>query len=146
MQVRALPTDLRPIAVRLDPGEELFPALERIATDHGIVGGFVPLGIGSLREATLGYFDGEQYVKRTFPEPLELVSLSGSIARSEGRPSFHLHATLGDRQLGTFGGHLFGGTVEILAEVLLLSTSIDFGRDPRGPLLKVLNLDPHPRP
>ncbi len=142
MEVREFEGTPRSIAVRLDPGEEVLPALESIAEKHDVRAGFVTVGIGSLRDTTLGYFDGERYLKRELKEPHELLGLSGSIARWEGRPHIHLHATLSDRACQSVGGHFHGGTVEILAEILVQAFRGEFGRVPHGELLKVLTLHP----
>lgn len=142
MEVLGLPGAGRAIAVRLDPGEEVLSSLTRIALEKDVVGGFVTVGIGSLRDTTLGFYDGKAYLKRTFQGPHELVSMTGSIARFEGAPHIHLHATLSDEQCRAFGGHFHAGTVEVLAEVLIQSLPAPFGRSPRGEVLKVLALRP----
>lgn len=143
VQVRSWPGTMEWYALRLDPGESLFETLETFAADRGLASGFVAGGLGSLRGSTLGFFNGERYLKRTFPEALELVSLTGSLARVDGKPHFHLHATLGDEQHAARAGHLHGATVAILAEILFLAgTGMAFGRNPQGPQLRVLDLWP----
>jgi predicted DNA-binding protein with PD1-like motif len=143
MQVRAWPGTREWFALRLEPGEPLFPTLEGFAEDQGLASGFVTAGLGSLRGSTLGFFDGKRYRKRTFPGALELVSLTGSLARVDGRPHFHLHATLGDEAHRARGGHLHEATVAVLAEVLFLAgRGMAFGRNPQGPQLRVLDLWP----
>ncbi len=130
-------------ALRMEPGESLFPTLETFAAERDLASGFVAGGLGSLRGSILGFFNGERYVQQTFPEALELVSLTGSLARVEGRPHWHLHATLGDAQHLARAGHLPWATIAVLAEILFLAgPGMAFGRNPQGPQLKVLDLWP----
>ena len=129
-------------AVRLDPGEDVLGRLAEILERQDIRGGFVTVGIGSLRDTTLGFFDQERYVQRTFREPHELLSMTGSIARYEGKPHIHLHAALGDPEYRVVGGHFHGGTVEVLVELMVQVVPEGFGRVPRGNVLKVLSLHP----
>ena len=143
MQTRPWPGTRQWYALKLEPGEPLFPTLETFAKERDLSSGFVVAGLGSLRGSVLGFFNGERYVKRTFPGSLEVVSLTGSLARVEGRPHFHLHATLGDERHGARAGHLHEATVALLAEVLFLTgPGMAFGRNPQGPQLKVLDLWP----
>ena len=108
------------IVVRLYDGEELLPALEQIAGSYGIQSGIVLTGIGMLREFTLGYYDGEEYKKTEFASPHELVTLQGSFAKCQGEMIVHAHGTLGGSDLNTVSGHIFGGTVNGLAEITIL--------------------------
>ena len=102
------------------------------------------MGIGQLRTATLGYWNGQEYETKEIAEPAELISLAGSIAEDEGRPSVHLHAALGLRSHATVSGHVLRGTVGLLAEVLLESfPSKAFSRPLDETLgLRTLRLEP----
>jgi predicted DNA-binding protein with PD1-like motif len=59
------------------------------------------------------------YEKKQLPGPLELVSLSGFILKSETWP-FHLHAVFGDNTLSAYAGHLFDAEIVTFIEMTLL--------------------------
>ncbi len=134
--------------LRLETGEELLDALGAFARRTGIRAAAVPMGIGQLRGASLGFWNGRSYEEKRIDDPVELVALSGSIAESEGTPSVHLHAALGTADHSTVSGHVLGGTVGLLAEILVESfPSVAFARpmDERVGL-KTLQLGPSIRP
>lgn len=130
--------------LRLETGEDLLGTLAEFAHRNEIRSAAVPLGIGQLRTATLGYWNGQEYEPREVEGATELVSLSGSIAEAEGRPSIHLHASLGTRSFSTISGHVLRGTVGVLAEVYVESfPGHPFGRPLDESLgLRTLDLDP----
>lgn len=105
----------------LDVGDEIVSSLKRIAVSERI--GLASIqGIGAVRDAVLAYLDLDQklYLKRQFgPESMELVSLLGNMARLEGEPVVHCHAVLGDRELRTFGGHLFEAAASVTVEIFM---------------------------
>lgn len=108
------------IAVRLEIGEDVHPALLAACAKHGIEAAFVNSGIGMLKDPELGFFAGEgQYVKRSFAGNHELLNLSGNISLRDGALMAHLHAMLADEEFGVFGGHLFGALVGMTLEVQL---------------------------
>jgi predicted DNA-binding protein with PD1-like motif len=78
-------------------------------------------GIGMLRNTTIGYFDGESYVKEQIKDPVELVSLQGNIGRVENSDKIacHLHVAVADKNHQIKGGHLFDGEVIVVNEILL---------------------------
>ncbi len=132
--------------LRVEDGDDLFPALSDFARTHGVRAGAVLSGIGMVRSATLGYWNGQEYEPAELTEPHELVALHGSVAESDGAPSLHLHAGLADRRHRLLGGHLLRATIGILAEVAVEEfPGKVFGR----PLdesfgLRRLDLDPGP--
>ena len=130
--------------LRMNPGEELLETLGRFADAHKIRAAAVAMGIGTLRSATLGYWNGQEYEKLQVDEPTELVALGGSIAFAEGRPSVHLHAALGKRDHATVSGHVHSGTVNLLAEILVETFPEHvFGRPlDESAGLRILDLEP----
>ena len=80
--------------VRLDDGEDLLGSLTEFARREDLRAAAILSGIGMIRRATLGYWDGSQYRPQELTVPHEVVGLHGSIARSEGAPSIHLHICL----------------------------------------------------
>lgn len=104
--------------LRLDQGQDLFATLGDFARQHQIRAAAVVSGIGMLRDATIGYWNGSEYVRKDLAEPHELVGLHGSIAEADG-PSVHLHAALAAPSHQLEGGHLMRGTVWVLNEILI---------------------------
>jgi uncharacterized protein len=142
METRAFPTPSGHVAVRLDPGEDLFGSLEKVAIEHDIRAGFVVSALGALEDAELGYFDGKEYQRKVLKGAHEVAGMPGSIARLDGKPHFHLHAVLGDPSHHAHAGHLHSARAGFLLEVLLEVLPGEFDRTPRGPLLKILRLYP----
>lgn len=107
--------------IALDAGDEIISSLKRIAESERI--GLASIqGIGAVRDAVLGYLDldQKQYLKRQFgSESMELVSLLGNMARLEGEPVVHCHVVLADREMRSFGGHLFEATATVTVEIFM---------------------------
>lgn len=107
--------------IALDAGDEIISSLKRIAESERI--GLASIqGIGAVRDAVLGYLDldQKQYLKRQFgSDSMELVSLLGNMARLEGEPVVHCHIVLADREMRSFGGHLFEATATVTVEIFM---------------------------
>ena len=129
--------------LRLDQGQDLFATLSSFAREHGIHAGVVVSGIGMLKDASIGYWNGSEYVRMDLAEPHELVGLHGSIAEADG-PSIHLHAALAAPNHQIVGGHLIRGTVWVLNELFLETfPERTFGRPIDETLgLRKLDLEP----
>ncbi|HEY82471.1 MAG TPA: DNA-binding protein [Dehalococcoidia bacterium] len=107
----------RVIAFRLGPGLNLLKSLEEIARRENIGSGVILSGAGSLRQVTLR---NVRLFPDKFPvmdrnriytpkkEPLELLSLSGNIARKGDEVYIHCHITVssGLDDGRAYGGHL----------------------------------------
>ena len=106
------------LIVKLEDGEDVHSSLIEVCEEHGFRMGWIHSGIGILREFTLGYYTREGYLKRFFEDPYELLSLTGSVTLDAKIP-IHLHASLASREYEVVGGHLFGGTVTNLNEILI---------------------------
>ncbi|MCI4350098.1 MAG: DUF296 domain-containing protein [Thermoplasmata archaeon] len=132
--------------VRLAEGEDLHTQLGALADTAGIRAGAVVMGIGMLGSASIGFWNGREYATRELATPHELLSLGGSIAVADGRPSVHLHASLGTPTHAVVGGHLVWGRVGILAEILVTGfPGRTFGRPMVESLgLRALDLEPGP--
>jgi uncharacterized protein len=130
--------------LRMNPGEELLETIGGFADAHRIRAAAVAMGIGTLRTATLGYWNGKEYEKRLINEPTELVALGGTIAVADGRASVHLHAALGTHDHSTLAGHVHAATVNILAEILIETFPEHvFGRPlDESAGLRILDLEP----
>lgn len=107
------------VIIKLDDGEDLFKTLAEVIDKHEIDTGLVLSGIGMLRDFEIGFYNGTEYLKERFADPMELLSMHGSIASSvESR--IHIHVGLANNEHKVFGGHLFSAKVCMLNEILLL--------------------------
>jgi uncharacterized protein len=109
---------MRVHAFRLVPGTDLKGALERLVREHGWPAAFVLTGVGSLSHARLRMpgDPGEADVIRSWREPMEILSLTGTLS-PEG---LHLHLSLSRRDGSCVGGHLVAGCeVRTTAELVI---------------------------
>jgi predicted DNA-binding protein with PD1-like motif len=109
---------MRVHALRLAPGSDLKAELERLTRERAIAAGFVLTAVGSLSRARLRMptGPGEPDLFRTWEEPLELVSLAGTLSPD----GLHLHAVLSRADGACGGGHLVVGCeVRTTAELVI---------------------------
>ncbi|MCI4336038.1 MAG: DNA-binding protein [Thermoplasmata archaeon] len=134
--------------LRLDEGQDLFATLAAFATEESIRAGVVVSGIGMLRRATLGYWNGREYSPMELKVPHELVALHGSIAVVDGAPSIHLHASVSGPEHQTVSGHVMQATIGILGEIYVETfPNRTFGRPMNESVgLRGLDLEPGPQP
>jgi len=106
--------------IRFHRGEEVFSGLVAFARAAGITAAWVN-GLGALSAAELGYWDAEEqkYLRLPVEEEVEAAAIVGNLARFEGEPIPHLHATLTRRDFSAIGGHLFRGVAGATVEVYL---------------------------
>lgn len=103
------------LVVRLRDGEELVSCL----ADLGVGSGFILSGVGMLRDVELGYWNGKSYEVERIAEPVELLSLSGNLARRDAKLIVHVHAAVARRGGQALGGHVIRATVTNTAEVFV---------------------------
>jgi len=100
------------IAVRLHDGDKFMESLKAVAKDCG-VNSAVLHGIGLFKNVELGYFNGHEYVTKSFYQQLmEVISLEGNISMAENGAEvvIHAHCVLGLPDYSLIGGHLMDGT------------------------------------
>jgi uncharacterized protein len=113
------------IVARLDYGADLMDAIAELAQRHGVgVGEF--RAIGALQRGRLSSYDQltpdpghRTYAAIELEEPLEIVSLIGTVSLRQGEPSVHAHACLADAEGRCFGGHLEHGCAVFACELVL---------------------------
>ena len=133
------------LVLRLESGEDLISSLTRACEEESINAGFITAGVGMLTEARIGYYTGERYDQKTVKGPHELISMTGSIARAEGKPHLHIHVALANSTHNVVGGHLFSATVHVVNEILITTfPGREFHRLQFDQMLKVLDLMPGP--
>ena len=131
-------------AFRLTPGADLKAALERLTEEHAIAAGCILTCVGGLSRARLrmpGGF-GEAEVFLTFDEPMEIVSLAGTLSPD----GLHVHISLSRRDGGCIGGHLVQGClVNTTAELVIAELSHLEFRRPLDPATGYGELSVQPR-
>lgn len=106
----------------LREGDNVIASIENLVKEQQIPSGNFS-GIGFAGEVTFGFFDfsGKKFDPKTFNK-VEMGSLTGSIAWSEGKPSLHIHGVATDDKFQAYGGHILAlkvgtGSMEIYVTV-----------------------------
>jgi predicted DNA-binding protein with PD1-like motif len=110
----------RTYALILETGEEAVQTLTGFARQQRLHATQLS-AIGAFSRVTLGYYDlaKKDYVKIEIGEQVELVSLLGDFAMTEGEPRLHAHVVVAKRDGTAHGGHLLQATVRPTLEVIL---------------------------
>lgn len=113
----------RTYALIFDIGDEPMSVLQRFCEEHEVTAARFT-AIGAFRSAVLGYFNWErkEYDRIPVDEQVEVLSLIGDVALSDGKPKIHAHAVLGRHDGSTRGGHLLEAQVRPTLEVLLIES------------------------
>ncbi|MCW4026225.1 MAG: DUF296 domain-containing protein [Candidatus Bathyarchaeota archaeon] len=107
------------VIVKLDDGEDVFESLNAVVKKHSIDSAVILSGIGMLAELEIGFYNGEEYIKERYSDPMELLSMHGSIT-GESENKIHIHVGLANSEHNVVGGHLFSAKVRMLNEIVLL--------------------------
>ena len=130
-------------AVVLDAGEDAAEVLLHFARDQKLSAAQFT-GIGAFSEVELGFFEIENknYKKIPIREQVEVLSFTGDITLSEGKPKVHTHVVLGKSDGTAWGGHLLKGMVRPTLEIILVESPAHLFRrhDPASGLALI---DPH---
>lgn len=121
--------DGKTIVLVLERGEDIVESVTDIAKEQGGKFGTVS-GIGACDDVELNFYniDTKTYEKKSFEEPLELISLLGNISHIDDKPFAHLHATFGTSTYATLSGHLTKAVVSATAEIVITMTDLDINR------------------
>ena len=121
---------MRVHAVRLTPGSDLKAELERLTRERALAAGCILTCVGSLSRARLRMpgGPGEAEAFGTWEEPMEIVSLAGTLSPD----GLHVHVSLSRRDGACVGGHLVEGcTVRTTAELVIAELPyLEFRRPP----------------
>ena len=121
---------MRAHAFRLTPGTDLRAELERLTATHAWRAACILSGIGSLTHARLRMAGaaGDPEAFATFAEPLEIVSLAGTL----GPDGPHVHVALARADGACVGGHLVHGCIVHTTAELVIGElpDIEFQRAP----------------
>lgn len=90
----------------LREGDNVLKQIENLASEKQIPSANFT-GIGFAQEAIFGFYDFNQkkFNPKTFNK-VEMASLTGSVAWSEGKPSLHIHGVATDEKFDAYGGHI----------------------------------------
>ena len=109
------------LLLQAQPGEDVIAGATAVVNERKIyAGGFT--GIGAVEEAEVAFWDPKlrQYLKQVLKGPLEILALTGNVARTDdGKGFLHAHIVLGDREMNCRGGHLFRAIAEPTCEIVL---------------------------
>ncbi len=109
--------------VIFDSGDEVMSELKRFAgAEHLTAAHFT--GIGAFARLTVAWFDlqTKKYQPIEINEQVELLSLIGDVAESEGKPAVHAHICVAKRDGTAHGGHLQKGTVRPTLELIVVES------------------------
>jgi len=115
--------------IRLERGEEVVATLKSFCLKENIKNGEVR-GIGSIETPTLAHYrvDNKKYSEKELPGTFEVTSLLGTVALANNEALLHLHITLGNEQMQSFGGHLVKGIVSATLEMTLTVYPSEFSK------------------
>lgn len=107
-------------ALIFESGEEAVSGLKAFAREHELTGSSLQ-AIGAFERVSLGYFqwDKKDYRRIEIGEQVEVLSLIGDVAVSQGEPQVHAHVVVGKSDGTAHGGHLMEGHVRPTLEVIL---------------------------
>jgi predicted DNA-binding protein with PD1-like motif len=106
--------------IRLDVGDEIIASLIRFAGEENVKSGSLT-GIGAVGGLKYGYFDinDKEYKVAEESISLEIVNLTGNLARINGEPIVHAHISVGFPDQAIRGGHLVEGYISVTGEIFL---------------------------
>ena len=110
----------RRVVARLPHGGDLLEEIAAVAEGEGMLMAELR-GIGALQRARLAFYDQaeQRYGEFAIEDPVELVSLMGTVTRRDGAPAVHAHATLAGHDGACKGGHVAAGCAVFACELVL---------------------------
>ena len=102
-------------AFRLRKGDDLRLSIDEYAKKHNIKAAVIVSAVGCLSKTILRNAGATRTI--TIKKDVEIVSATGTISPEAS----HIHISVSDENLTTYGGHLkIGSIVDITAEIALL--------------------------
>ena len=117
---------------------EIIENLKKLMVEMKAKAAVIVNGVGMLEEAIIGYFNGEEYITEKIDEAAELVSLQGNIGMDGDDYTIHAHVALARSDHRLMGGHLLGGRVKVVNEIVLyILDEVKIRRVKRGKLMEM---------
>lgn len=116
--------------LRFEKGEDFFAVMNEFLATQAITGASFH-AIGAVLSVEIGFYhlDTKTYEFHTLEQPLEVVSMTGNVALTDGVPFIHTHGVFSDPKLQCFGGHINTLTVGPTLEVFLFPHSTTITRE-----------------
>jgi hypothetical protein len=110
-------------ALVFDTNDEVMEGLKHFAQSHHLQAAHFT-GIGAFASLTVAWFDLQklEYQPIEINEQVEVLSLIGDVAESNGKPAVHAHICVAKRDGSAHGGHLQHGKVRPTLEVILIES------------------------
>ncbi|HEX4124077.1 MAG TPA: PPC domain-containing DNA-binding protein [Tepidisphaeraceae bacterium] len=107
-------------AVIFDPGDKVMETLKVFAAQQQLHAAHFT-GIGAFQSVTVAWFDlaSQKYLPIEIDEQVEVLSLIGDVADSDGKPAVHAHICVAKRDGTAHGGHLQSGKVRPTLELIV---------------------------
>jgi uncharacterized protein len=121
MRFKLLAENPKTYAVIFETGDELASGLTGFAAKEELAGSSFK-AIGAFSQVKLAWFDWQEKKYKpsvVLDEQVELVSLIGDIALSNGKPQVHAHVVIAKKDGTALGGHLQEARVRPTCEVIL---------------------------
>jgi predicted DNA-binding protein with PD1-like motif len=101
--------------LRLEDGEDIIDSILKSVRDSRSTM-LICTGLGMITDFELGFFDQGEYIRKSYSEPHELLSIQGAIS-GYGEQRVHVHIAVADKEHKAFGGHLLRGKVWMSNEI-----------------------------
>ena len=88
---------------RLQKGDDLKLSIEKYVEEKNIRAGVIISCVGCLYKSVIRNAGGKESVQ--LDKDVEIVSITGTLSQD----GCHIHVSLSDEELKTYGGHLKGG-------------------------------------
>lgn len=109
---------MRQITHRLKNGQDLRTEIEKLLKEEDVKAGVIVSCVGSLHPAVVRMPVVDKPVVRTYNEPLEIVSMTGTVSIH----GHHIHLSFSDGKGNVYGGHLKEGCiVRTTVELVILA-------------------------
>lgn len=108
------------IVVRMDKGEEILDQLKKVCGKEKVKLAKVQ-ALGAISECSVGLFNTaeKKYYSNEFREPMEIVSLTGTITTMDGDYYAHIHMSAATADGKVYGGHLNRAVISATCEMVI---------------------------
>lgn len=111
---------MRQISRRLKNGQDLRHEIEKLLKEEDVKAGAIVSCVGSLDPAVVRMPVVDKPIVRTYNEPVEIVSMTGTVSKN----GHHIHLSFSDSKGDVYGGHLKEGCkVRTTVELVILAFS-----------------------